>query len=209
METQNQNETTPTDETSFNKGKELEHEFAKFMKENLGWNNVRVGAHLVGRSNRKGASVDIIAWRLNETGLNLKGLGKIYLWGCGIFFLLGLLIGFASDWEIEFAEFLIIVSLPLEILGLIVYFIGLKYLNESVLVECKNLKSKVNITHIDKSLRELRDYKSTGDSEYKFVYHYFVSSSGYIETALKYAIENGIVCYHKIGNKFEQTKYYN
>ncbi len=74
-------------------------------------------------------------------------------------------------------------------------------------MECKNLKGKVNINQIEKSIREFNDYTASGNKEYKFKYHYFVSANGYIENALKYAEDKGILCYQKEGDTFKRVFY--
>ena len=80
METKNGSEQTEiTEEVSVGKGRELEEEFAKFMKEKLGWNKMRVGVHLLGKSNRKGAAVDIIAERVDERGKKFRKASLITL----------------------------------------------------------------------------------------------------------------------------------
>lgn len=190
--------TTKT-ETCYEKGKSLEHEFAEFMKTNLGWKETRVGVHLVGSSNRKGASVDIVAKRLDERGKKYTRNGLLYLAGCVILVLLAVLLN---------NEYLLGSFLTFAFLGCVFLLSSLFMNQEHCLVECKNLKTKAVSSHIDKTLRELNDYKLSGDKEFKFRHHYFVSSNGYVETTLKYALEKGIVCYVKTENGFELEKYW-
>lgn len=186
--------------TSYSKGSDLENEFAQFMKEKLGWENVRVGVHLSGRVHVKGANVDIVGKRLTESGKTLKAIGIVYLIFCVIPFVIGAI---TPEYD-----FLVYVGLFLEIVGFIILFAGINRTTEYVLVECKNLKGKATAAHIDKTLREINDYMASGDKQYKFRYHYFVSANGYVETTLKYAQEKGIVCFVKKGDSFEQEFYW-
>jgi hypothetical protein len=187
------------EETSYAKGNKLEREFAEFMKSDLGWDSVRVGVHLTGAIHRKGASVDIVAERLDERGKKLKTIGVIY----AILFLFLLAIGLIEDIEV-----LLYCSIVFEFAGIVAFIVSVGKNKEHALVECKNLKSKVSAGHIDKTLREIEDYKASKNSEFKFTHHYFVSASGYVETTLKYALEKGIICYVKNGDKFELEKYW-
>lgn len=188
-----------TKETSYEKGNRLEHEFAEYMKTHLGWKETRVGVHLVGNLNRKGASVDIVAKRMDKRGKEYAGNGLLFSALC---IALGL-ISYAID-----NEYLLGSSIALLIVALM-FIVTSVFLNqEHCLVECKNLSTKAVASHIDKTLREINDYKSTGDTEFKFRHHYFVSTNGYVETTLKYAMEKGIVCYVKNGDTFEVEKYW-
>lgn len=190
------------EKTTVSKGDSLEKEFGAHMKQNLNWHTVRVGAHLKGKINDKGAKVDIIGGRLDERGQRFKSVGKAYLIICFILIVAGLTIGYSNE-DQDLAMALVWGGAFFEIIGFIAIAISIKLNKENVLVECKNLKGKVNINQIDKSIRELKDYRESGDKEYKFVKHYFVSTSGYMENALKHAQQHGIVCFEKKNGKFE------
>ncbi len=194
------------EETTYDKGKKLENEFCVFMKKELNWTKARVGAHMTGNLNAKGTSIDVLGERLDERGKKFKNVALFVL----IFSLLMLVYGFIwliNDWDNNGIGFMIF-SLMLMLGGFV--FIGQseKYNKENAWVECKNLKGKVNINQIDKSIRELNDYRNSGNKDYKFEYHYFVSASGYIENALKYAVEKGLICYEKSGDTFKKVGYW-
>lgn len=202
---------TSEEESTYDKGRKLEIEFSVFMKHELGWKKTRVGAHMAGKLNRKGAAIDVIGERPDERGRKLHNLALLYL-------ILGsmLLIFGAMDIFLELhllgdyylSEIFIMLALVFVGGSLFTIFVSLKYNKENAWVECKNLKGKVNINQIDKSIREYKDYIASGDSEYKFEFHYFVSSNGYVENALKYAIEHGLVCYEKSGDTFKKVGYW-
>ncbi len=187
-------------------GDKLESEFAKYMKSELDWDKVRVGAHLSGRDNNKGAAVDIIGERLDERGKRFHSIGIIFIiTSLTLCFFSGLY----AIYEIDNYGVGFLIFAVLFLISSIVYLkLSDKYNKENAWVECKNLKNKVNINHISKSIREFNDYMVSKDKEYKFEYHYFVSASGYVENALKYAIDNGLICYEYDGKSFKRTGYW-
>lgn len=193
------------EQTSYAKGRELEIEFSLFMKRELGWNKVRVGAHLPQKMNKKGAAIDIISERLDERG---KGFHRFGMWWISIALLCILISLYIIFTEIGTGELFLLFGILLAIGGFFFMYQSGKYNKENGWVECKNLKGKVNLPQIDKSLREYREYRNSGDKEYKFEYHYFVSKSGYIENALRYAIEHNIICYEKSGDTFKKVGYW-
>lgn len=193
------------EQTSYDKGRELEVEFSLFMKRELNWGKVRVGAHLPQKMNKKGASVDVISERLDDRGQKFQQLSIIAIVVSLIMICMALIMIYS---ELGTGELFLALSVTIG-LGSIVFMLqSSKFNKENGWVECKNLKGKVNINQIDKSLREYKEYKNSGDKEYKFEYHYFVSKSGYIENALRYAIENGIICYEKTGDTFKKVGYW-
>ena len=191
-------ETAIENETSYTKGRELETEFSVFLKRELGWQKVRVGAHLPGKMNRKGAAIDVIGEKLSEKGKRYHTRAINFLIITGGLFVLAIIWNL-MDWG-NGGIGLLIYAIIAGIVAVIFLKRSDEFNKENAWVECKNLKSKVNINHVDKSLRELKDYRESGDKEYKFEYHYFVSASGFVENALKYAIENNVICYEKISD---------
>lgn len=194
-------------QTAYDKGRELEFEFSNYMKTNLNWHKIRVGAHLPGRQNSKGSAVDVIGESLDERGQRFAKLAISWMMISGGFILLSF--------------FCIMSGLGTGVVFLCLGFISLgsgfyfkshieKYNKMNAWVECKNLKGKTNINQIDKSLREKRDYLLSGDTEYKFTHHYFVSANGYVENALKYAKDNNIFCFEKKKDgSFSEVQYWN
>ena len=194
--------------TSVEKGNELENEFALFLKEKLGWAHTRTKAHLPGKQNRKGAEIDIIARRLDRTGIEYKKLFRWYIGICSVFFLSGMYLGFFTEDNSTSAIICIVSSVAFFIGGVLFYWFSLDRNTECAWVECKNRKTKTTISHVNKSVCELKDYKASGDKDYRFNTHYFVSANGYMENALKYALENGIICYEKKDGHFVVSQYW-
>lgn len=194
------------EETSYDKGKRLENEFAVFMKKELNWTNTRVGAHMQGSANAKGTPIDVLGERKDERGKKFEKISWIWMAIGGMLFIYGLIWAF-NDWDNGGLVFLLF-SILFFLGGLVFTVQSNKFNKENAWVECKNLKGKVNINQIDKSLRELNDYRNSNNKEYKFEYHYFASASGYIENALKYAVDKGIICYEKSGDTFKKVGYW-
>lgn len=194
------------EETTYDKGRSLELEFSVFMKRELNWEKVRVGAHMAGKTNSKGAAIDVVGERLDKRGKNFHSFATIWIIGAGILFILALIWAFES-FDNSGIGFLVV---ALAFMASAIFFMIQSdiYNKENAWVECKNLKGKVNINQVDKSIREFKDYKNSGNKEYKFEEHYFVSSSGFVENALKYAIENNIKCYVKDGATFKHIGYW-
>lgn len=206
--TNNDNDSTEEehDVTSYEKGRELENNFSTFMKHELGWTKTRVGAHMAGKLNVKGAAIDIIGERLDERGKTFRAV--FMLWFVAGLFLLVYGIVEVFDGLDAQGAILLLFSLA-TLLGALVFITqSNKYNKENAWVECKNLKGKANINQIDKSLREKNDYIQSGNKDYKFDFHYFVSSNGFIENALKYAVDKGIICYIKEGETFKRVGYW-
>lgn len=193
------------EQTSYDKGRELEDEFSIFMKRELKWDKVRVGAHLPQKMNKKGAAIDIISERLDERGKNFHKAAMWWVIGALACILMSLIM---IATELGTGEIFLAAGIAVGVGGFFFMYQSNKHNKENGWVECKNLKGKSTLPQIDKSLREYREYKNSGDKEYKFEYHYFVSKSGYVENALRYAIEHNIICYEKSGDTFKKVGYW-
>lgn len=191
---------------SYEKGREFERQFAEFMKNELGWKKVRVGAHMPGKDNVKGTSIDIFAERLDDLGKKYESIA--INWMLGSFLLASLsFIWYMQDWGNDGLWFLILCLISI-LGGLVFMFLSEVNNKQNAWVECKNLKSKANINHISKMIRELNDFKLTKSGEHRFTHYYFASANGYVENAIKTAMANNIICYVKNGNSFEEIKYW-
>ena len=74
----------PIEVTTKEKGDSLEKEFAIFLTQHEGW-RVRVGAHMRGQLNRKGAAVDIIGERPRRDGIIFNKIATYMLIICAVF----------------------------------------------------------------------------------------------------------------------------
>jgi hypothetical protein len=197
------------EKSTFKKGIELEKEFAEYIREEMKYDKIKIRFQVKQANNSMGANIDIIGQRLNETGIRLKRVSKWYFIMCVIVVFYALLIGimdsFYNDWTLA----LFISGLILEIVGLFALIISSRYNIDNIWVECKNLKTKSNITQVNKMLNEIKSYKNSGDTQYKFKEFAFVSTSGFVNNAIELAIANNIKCFVKENNEFGQITNWN
>jgi len=193
--------------TTYKKGLELEIMFAEFMKEELGYNNTRVRAKVPQKNNNTGIEVDVIGKRLDERGKIFNVLAIISIVLFMLLFIYGLvevIIGSNNDLSLIF-----IISFVFGIGGIAYLLLSNHFNQENAWVECKNLKGKANITQVNKMIMEIEEYKLSKDNEYKFINYFFVSANGFIENAIKKAMDKGIDCYSLSNGKFIEEKYWN
>lgn len=191
---------------SYEKGRDFEMLFSKFMQAELGWTKVRVGAHLAGRENQKGSNVDIIAEKLDADGIKYNDTASAWITGAIISAVLSLLYYF-NNWG-EHGIWFFVFSLILLAAGALFKILWLTFNKQNAWVECKNLKGRANINHISKMIREIKDYRDSKNDAHRFTHFYFASANGYVENALKLATDNGIICYVLDGNSFKEVKYW-
>ena len=197
-----------TNETTKEKGDKLEKEFAEFMKNELQYEKYRIQKRVKGSINSKGTDVDIIAEKTNDAGRRLKNNSLIFYIISAFIFFIGFVI-LATDGNVGLA--IMFISFGLGGIGItLVLILESKKLNVSHgWVECKNLKSKVDLPKIDKMLREYKDCVETKEMDARNCTLYFVSASGFMENALKFAIQNRIICYEKNeSGEFVQSQYW-
>ena len=190
----------------YEKGREFEIQFAAFMKSDLGWDKVRVGASIAGHHNPKGTSIDVIGERLDALGVKYKDISNKWLIGSGILGLGGILWWF-QGWGSNGLWFTMCALMSA--VGFAIFRLLSDANNwQNCWVECKNLKGRANVTHIAKMIREFQDYKASKSDSHRFTHYYFASANGYVENALKMAADNGIVCYAGHGKTFVEVKYW-
>ncbi|HVT86798.1 MAG TPA: hypothetical protein VHD35_16450 [Chitinophagaceae bacterium] len=105
-------------------------------------------------------------------------------------------------------DWLIILGLAIGIISVFLAYLSRSRHKENVWVECKNRKTKSTFEDVKKSIDEYNDYKASGDTEYKYIAHYFVSASGFVENALKLANDNNVICYEYKNQTFEKVQYW-
>lgn len=191
---------------SFEKGREFEKKFATFLKDELGWDKVRVGAHMTGRNNAKGTSIDVFGERLDAVGIKYNKISNNWMLASGFLAALAI-IWFVADWGSN-GLWLFLFGMGSMISGCVFKIISINNHKRNAWSECKNLKTRVNINHMSKMLREYKDFKESKNEDYRFTDLYFASANGYVENALKMAMDNGIVCYTKKGRTFIEEKYW-
>lgn len=185
--------------TTFAKGLNLEKEFCEFLKTDLGWTDARIRAQMSAANNMRGTQVDVLAERLNEKGQFAKKLAYIYIPIFLFTFILGITIN---------SDALMIMGLLFELAGGIALILSITLNKEHAWIECKNRKTKTDIRQMQLTISQVDEYKKSGNKKYKFTEIYFVSSSGFVENALKLAEENNVKCYYKKDGNFFQAKFW-
>ncbi len=74
-------------------------------------------------------------------------------------------------------------------------------------VECKNHKTKVNIKLVREFYHQILDNNQSKDKKYKLSNMIFVSKNGFVNNALEYASNKGILCYQQVENGFKKVQY--
>lgn len=195
------------DGVSYEKGREFEEHFARFLKDELGWSKVRIGAHMPGRDNAKGTSIDILGERLDELGLRYKKISTNWMIGSGVLAACSL-IWYIQDWGNDGFWFFMLCLFSI-MGGAIFMMLSDANNKQNCWAECKNLKGKANVNHLSKMLREYNDFKLSKNEDHRFTHLYFASANGYVENALKMAMDNNVSCYEWNGKSFEEVGYWN
>lgn len=195
--------------TTHQKGLELEIQFAEFIKEEMGYEKTKIRFQVKQANNSRGANVDVIGQKLNENGKKLNRIGTTYIIVCFFPIIFSIIIGLTDSVDNILVPVFFFGGITLNVLGIIVLIIS-SYLNiENAWVECKNLKTKVNIGHVGKMINEIKSYKQTKDTQYKFKEFFFVSASGFVDNAIELAISNNINCYVVEDEKFKKITNWN
>ena len=194
-------------ENAYYRGANFEILFGEFLKSDLGWDGDRERVQQKGKSNSKGSQVDIIGFKKDPRYRKLYNLGLLYLiigWGL---FLIALLF-----WYLDYSENIVLTCCLSGFIGIIgagyCFWDCNHYKQENAWVECKNRKGKATYEQVQKCINEYNDYKDSGDKEFKYVSKYFVSASGFVENALKLALDNKFDCYEYKDGKFEKVTYW-
>src|SRR6202021_550616 len=89
------------------------------------------------------------------------------------------------------------------------FILGNKFSYYYAWVECKHQKDLVTNEQMQITLFNYSGYKKVKGKKYWFTEHYFVSSNGFSEGALKLAQEHNILCYIYKNRTFEYVPYWN
>ena len=206
---ENINQEIEINESTFKKGIELEKEFSEYLKSEIGYDKIKTRYQVKQANNSRGANIDIIGQKLNSTGIAFKQMGTVWLIIFVIAIIFSFVIAFTDSFDNAWFKGLFFCGIALEIFSFSALIISNIYNIDNIWVECKNLKTKVNITQIHKMINEIKAYKASGDKQYKFKEFVFVSASGFIDNAIELATKNGIKCYIKEKNKFTQITNWN
>lgn len=187
--------------TNFEKGLELENKFAEYMIAELGYDEIKERIMIKGIDNSKGVEIDIVGMQYDERSERFRRLAfvtlAIALLGMGASFLE--IEPFNSD-MIGFFVLIEFIAVGYAIIG---RMLNTKYTG----VECKNHKTKVNIKLVREFYHQILDNNQSKDKKYKLSNMIFVSKNGFVNNALEYASNKGILCYQQVENGFKKVKY--
>jgi|CXWL01.1.fsa_nt_gi hypothetical protein len=192
-------------DNAFYRGAKFEEMFAEFMKRDLRWSGYVIRSQQKARLNNRGSNVDIIAnrpdsriERFNSAALIVLMLG-IVAFGLN---LLEIQIPNVSTDTIGSLGFIFLIG------GSGYILLGKLFSKEYAWVECKNTKGKTTYEQVSKCVHEFEDYQSLENKEYRFVAKYFASAAGFVENALKLALDKGFECYTYKDGKYEKVNYW-
>lgn len=184
--------------SSKEKGAELEREFAEYMKNELGYNECIPNEKVKGKTSTNEYEVDIIGKRLSEYGEKLRDFGR-YLLALGLIAIILEILDLMS-----LGEYGLYIIGGLLIIGWILSETGKNRMYEYTWVECKNWSNPISKKEITNLASNSEDYHESEDKEFEFSKLLFVSGSGFIKNALRFAKKHNIECYErKSKNKFK------
>lgn len=192
-------------ENSYYKGANFEIAFGEFMKSDLGWNGYVIRSQQKARLNNRGSNVDIVAHR-PDSRIERFNSAALFILVIGILCIAPPLFDLQIDGIDN--EQIGIIGKVFIVGGFAYILLGKLFSKEYAWVECKNTKAKTTYEQISKCVHEYEDYQSLDSKEYNFVRKYFVSSSGFVENALKLALDKGFECYTLKDGKFEKVEYW-
>jgi hypothetical protein len=202
-------------ETAKKKGEILEVVFEKFMNRELGYSFTERNTFVNGKVATRAYEVDIHGKLTNPLYQNIKIIGFI-IFGIA---LIQLLLGIIPEVEVVLENIFTSISpslagfslLIISCLGIYIGLTGSKNSIEHTWVECKNLKSNVKRTHVNKLNNSVIDrnkyVKSLKESDNDWLVQkmIIVSAKSFDIDAKSFANEHGIICYEWNGkNKFKK-----
>lgn len=183
---------------SYDKGVQLENDFAKYMQDELGYDVVNTRKSVSGKENVKGVQADIIGVEYDERGERLRKAALITLGCCFSGSILGLAGLLPDSFQVLFGTL---------IFGSFLYvIIGRNMNNHYTWAECKNHKDKIDIKTVRDFYHEVKDHNLSKDKHFTVEKMMFVSSGGFIDNALEFAAHNGIRCYTIKDKKIVRVK---
>lgn len=185
--------------TTHQKGLELENKFAKYMKEKLGYNEVKERIMIKGIDNSKGVEVDILGIKYDDRSEMFRVVSIITL----IISFFGLILSATEIIPFELISFFLVLEV-----GAIVYaFLSRYFSAKYTAVECKNHEAKINLKMLREFYHQVLDNNQSKDKRYRLTKIIFVSKNGFVSNSLEFAQSKGIECYQEDENDFKKVQY--
>jgi hypothetical protein len=187
------------EESSHQKGAKLEIEFARYMKNNLGYHEAVTKMDVLSAEKATGTEVDVIGFKTDPRGQRLRMIGIVYIFSALLLLIIKGIYTYdkSNTMSSELSIAISIVSLFTVCFGFYTVYDAKKFESENGWVECKNRKTKAIQKEVDIMLSQLKHYKNSNDKKHKFTELYFVSASGFVDNALEYAKKQNIRCFIK------------
>ena len=183
-----------TKETIFEKGINLEKNFAEYIKKEMDYEKVKIRHQVPQANDNRSANIDVIGEKLNENWGNAKNIGVWYYVIGIVAYIVSIFLYLVNEIDEDVFNVVMLSVITFIIIGVLLYIIKRNNI-VNIWVECKNLKGKVNITQVNKMLTEIKSYKESEDRTYKFKEFAFVSANGFVDNAIELAVNNGIKCF--------------
>lgn len=184
---------------SYKKGLDFENEVAKFIVEELKYDDTAVRPVVKGSTSNKGFEIDVLA-KINDKGSDaMRVLARIFIF-VGGFFMLSCIFGIVQSFAYMILGFIFV------LIAVIYIFKIQELLAKYSWVECKNLKNRVNRNQIIELVYKYKDYEKQKEKRYNIINKMYFSASGYNADAKSFAKENGVICFEKNDkNQFVKT----
>ena len=191
------------------RGIQLEKDFAKFMEDELDFDETKLRELVNGNIAVRPYEVDIHGIRTNSFYKNLQMIGLIS-------FIAAILAYMGIVPEIKQFFTSIVASFSPELAGsallifgiggLLIGYYGKNRKGEHIWVECKDLKTNVKRTYVMKLVNSAEDVINNESADWQPTHFIMVSGSGFDQDAIGFAKEHEVDCYIRKGKSFETLK---
>jgi len=191
---------------AYNKGLQLEKDFAIWMRKKLGYTRVMPRQFVYGKIAARPYEVDIFGIKERPLFKLLEFIGVLLVL-LSIAMLLGEMSGLQARLETLLSKtnikFTGAVLFIVGTMGLIIGYLGSHKQSTYSWVECKNLNTNVKRDHIFKLKSSVKDVRNERKSK---KWHpntvIMVSGSGFDSDALHFARAHKMICYKQVGKRF-------
>jgi len=191
-------------------GKSFEIEFADWMEDELGYTHTQIREWVKGKAADRGYEVDVHGISFDRKWELIRKLGILLF----ILALATIFLPREFNWFRNMANQIVgsivpdLVGFSLLIAGAIGFIIAYKARNRTTThawVECKDTKATVKRAVIQKLAKSVEDVRNSGDAKWYPDEVIVVSGSRFDHDALALAEEEGITCYEKTEDGFEEV----
>ncbi len=186
--------------TKHEKGKKLEKDFSKWMKENLDYEETFLRKPINGKTSERYYEVDIHGTKTDKKVVKREVNKK----KIAIFMILFSVVVFSLDLLPSLKKFIASttdeksIQMLLILVGIMILFSPKKDHTIHAWVECKNLAKKVKRDHIQQLNAKVADVQDFESAKWYPSSIFIVSENGFDSDALNFAKEYAINCYQRM-----------